>query len=59
MVNLRKVVAFDMAHHGTTFIVGEFALGVLGPIGLGIFSIFRDTPPGLIPMCRLPACNRR
>jgi hypothetical protein len=41
MLNVRKLAAFDMAVHGKRFIVGEFMLGVMGPIALGIFSLLR------------------
>lgn len=41
MINLRKLVAFDMAVHSPKFIVSEFVLGVVGIPAFGIFSLFR------------------
>jgi len=41
MVNLRKLVAFDMAVHSPRFIVTEFVIGALGIPALGVFSISR------------------
>ena len=42
MINLRKLVALDMVLHGKSFIIAEFAFGVLLPLILGLFS-FRGT----------------
>jgi hypothetical protein len=39
MINLRKLVAVDLLIHGKRFILVEFALGIVLPLLLGIFSI--------------------
>ena len=45
MVDLRKLVALDMALHGTRFILAEFAFGMLVLPVIGLFSI-RSVPSG-------------
>lgn len=44
-VNVRKLVAIDMALHGTRLIVGEFALTVALGLGFGILSLSRGHAP--------------
>jgi hypothetical protein len=39
MINIRKLAAVDMAVNGTRFIVAEFAIGVVGPLLLGLLSL--------------------
>jgi hypothetical protein len=39
MINIRKLAAVDMALHGTRFILGEFAVGIVLPLILGLISI--------------------
>ena len=39
MINIRKLAAVDMALNGTRFIVTEFAIGIVLPLILGLFSI--------------------
>ena len=39
MINIRKLVAVDMAWLGTRVIVAEYALGVVLPLALGLISI--------------------
>ena len=39
MINIRKLVAVDMAWLGTRVIVAEYALGVALPLALGLLSI--------------------
>lgn len=39
LVEMRKLVAVDMALHGRLFILVEFAVGVLLPLGLGVFFL--------------------
>jgi hypothetical protein len=39
LVEMRKLVAVDMALHGRQFILAEFAVGVLLGIGLGLFFL--------------------
>ncbi len=39
MINIRKLVAVDMLIHGNRFILVEFALGIVLPILLGLFSV--------------------
>jgi hypothetical protein len=40
-INVRKLAALDMAFHGPKLIIGEFAIGVCLPLGLGVLSLFR------------------
>jgi hypothetical protein len=40
VINIRKLAALDIAFHGPTFILIEFALGVLGCAALGLFSLY-------------------
>lgn len=40
-INIRKLAALDMAFLGSGVILSEFALGVLGPIAVGIFTVER------------------
>lgn len=39
LIEMRKLVAVDMALHGRLFIIAECALGVLMPLGLGLFFL--------------------
>ena len=39
MINIRKLAALDMALNGPRFILGEFAIGIVLPLILGLFSI--------------------
>jgi hypothetical protein len=39
MLNARKLAAVDLAFLGPRIIVPEFFLGIVGPIGLGIWTI--------------------
>lgn len=41
-INIRKLAALDMAFHGSRLIVTEFALGVVGPLALGVLSLARE-----------------
>ena len=47
MINIRKLAAVDMALNGTRFIVTEFAIGIVLPLILGLFSI-RDGLSGAV-----------
>jgi len=40
VINIRKLAALDIAFHGPTFILTEFALGVIGCAALGLFSLY-------------------
>jgi hypothetical protein len=40
-INVRKLVAFDIALHGFRFILIEFSLTVLGGTALGLFILLR------------------
>lgn len=42
MINIRKLVAVDMALHGSIFIVSEFIIATSAGIALGIFLISRN-----------------
>jgi len=42
VVNVRKLVALDMAYNGARFILAEFAVGVAGPLALGLFIVLRS-----------------
>ncbi|MDR3571946.1 MAG: hypothetical protein P4L81_07235 [Candidatus Pacebacteria bacterium] len=42
MIRIRKLAALDIALHGPTFIISEFALGVIGLFGLGVLSLMRS-----------------
>jgi len=39
MINIRKLVAVDMALNGTRFILMEFAVGIILPLLLGLLSM--------------------
>jgi hypothetical protein len=39
MLNVRKLAAIDLQFLGAKLIISEFALGVLGPIALGVFTL--------------------
>lgn len=39
-INIRKLAALDIVFHGPWFILGEFALGVVGCAAGGAFSLF-------------------
>src|SRR5690348_11643613 len=41
MINIRKLVAFDMAVHSPRFILAEFVIGAIGIPAFGVFSLFR------------------
>lgn len=40
VIEMRKLVAVDMALHGRLFILAECAIGVLLPLGLGLFLLW-------------------
>jgi hypothetical protein len=46
VINIRKLAALDLAFLGTKFIIAEFALGVLGPATLGLFTLLRSHSAG-------------
>lgn len=41
-INIRKLAALDMAFLGSRMILAEFALGVVGPFAVGIYSLVRE-----------------
>lgn len=41
-INIRKLAALDMAFLGSRMILAEFALGVVGPLAVGIYSLARE-----------------
>jgi len=41
MFSVRKLAAIDIAFLGPTFVILEFALGVVGALALGLFAAFR------------------
>ena len=40
--DVRKLAAIDIAFLGARFIIAEFAVGVLGPLALGVFIALRS-----------------
>jgi hypothetical protein len=46
MHSFRKLAAVDLAYLGPKIILTEFALGVIGPIGLGILTLARNRSGG-------------
>lgn len=50
IINVRKLVALDIVFHGPVFIIGEFALAVVGASVLGLFSIFFFLSRGAYPI---------
>ncbi|WP_169461036.1 hypothetical protein [Ktedonobacter racemifer] len=50
IINVRKLVALDIVFHGPVFIIGEFALAVVGASALGLFSIFFFLSRGAYPI---------
>jgi hypothetical protein len=50
IINVRKLVALDIVFHGPVFIIGEFALAVVGASALGLFSIFFFLARGAYPI---------
>lgn len=42
MINIRKLAAVDIAFLGPKVILAEFSLGVIGPLALGIFILYRS-----------------
>lgn len=45
MIEIRKLAALDVAFLGSKVIIGEFLLGVLGPVALGVFIASRAHTP--------------
>jgi hypothetical protein len=41
MIEIRKLAAVDMVWLGPRIVVGEYGLGVVGPLGLGVLSCAR------------------
>ena len=42
MLNVRRLAAIDVAFLGPAIIIAEFAVGVIGPLALGIFIASRS-----------------
>lgn len=38
-LDVRRLAALDLAWHGSRLIVAEFAIGILGPVALGLLSL--------------------
>jgi hypothetical protein len=42
MISVRKLAAVDVAFLGSRLVIAEFALGVAGPLGLGVLTVVRS-----------------
>jgi membrane protease YdiL (CAAX protease family) len=50
VIDIRKLAAVDIAFLGSRFILIEFSIGVLGPLGLGVLTLLRSHTMGGIAL---------
>jgi hypothetical protein len=43
VIDVRRLAAVDLVYLGPRVILAEFALGVVGPLGIGVFTLLRAT----------------